>query len=62
MSKRHNKRAFEEDIPLKLRRQKVKALNFKDFGGSEINSEFSLPLKKLKISPVLQHPIFSKKK
>ena len=62
MSKRHNKRAFEEDIPLKLRRQKVKELNFKDFGGSEIDSNFKLPLKKLKISPVLQHPIFLKKK
>jgi len=30
---RHNKRVWEEDLALKLRRQKVMRLNFKDFSG-----------------------------
>jgi len=65
-----NKRTWYEDLPLKLRRQKVKRMNFKDFTGlpNKIkdrkfkgNIDFKLPIKRLqKIDNKLtKHPFYN---
>jgi len=64
-----NKRVWNEDLPVKLRRQKVVDLNFKDFIGlpnktskkkNKRNYELFLPLPRPKNSTRDQHP-FGKK-
>ena len=67
---RWNDRTWEEDLPLKLRRQKIKRMNFKDFKGlpkkikdrkfsGEI--DFKLPIKRLRKSDNLlsKHPFYN---
>ena len=67
---RWNLRTWEEDLPLKLRRQKVKRLNFKDFKGlpSKIKDrkfsgpiDFNLPISKLKRdnNKLKKHPFYN---
>ena len=65
-----NLRTWKEDLPLKLRRQKVKRLNFKDFKGlpSKIKDrkfsgpiDFNLPISKLKRdnNKLKKHPFYN---
>ena len=65
-----NKRTWNEDLPLKLRRQKVKKMNFKDFKGLpkklkdrkfSLEKEFRLPIKRLRKSDSLltKHPFYN---
>ena len=67
---RWNLRTWKEDLPLKLRRQKVKRLNFKDFKGlpSKIKDrkfsgpiDFKLPISKLKRdnNKLKKHPFYN---
>ena len=67
---RWNERTWKEDLPLKLRRQKVKRMNFKDFKGLpkklrdrkfKGNDDFKLPIKRLKkIDSLLnKHPFYN---
>ena len=67
---RWNLRTWKEDLPLKLRRQKVKRLNFKDFKGlpSKIKDrkfsgpiDFNLPISKLKRdnNKLKKHPFYN---
>jgi len=65
-----NKRTWLEDLPIKLRRQKLQRMNFKDFKGlprkikdrkfsGPIN--FNLPIRRLKKSnnKLIQHPFYN---
>lgn len=60
-----NEKVFKEDLPLKIRRQKVIDLNFKDFKGmpSKINErkngtyDFILPIPRLVSSARDRHPL-----
>ena len=60
-----NEKVFIEDLPIKIRRQKVTELNFKDFKGMPSNlSErkngkyiFKLPIKRLVNSSRDEHPL-----
>ena len=65
-----NDRTWNEDLPIKLRRQKVKRLNFKDFKGlpSKIKDrkfsgkiDFKLPISRLKKSDnkLIKHPFYN---
>ena len=65
-----NERTWQEDLPLKLRRQKVTNLNFKDFKGLPKNikertfsnkSELKLPIMRLKKNDNLltKHPFYN---
>lgn len=60
---RWNEKIWEEDLPLKLRRQRVMRLGFKDFVGlpnlvqdrrADLDNALKLPLPKLKDSPVMR--------
>ena len=67
---RWNDRTWDEDLPVKLRRQKVKRLNFKDFKGLPNNIKdrkfsgsvnFKLPISRLKKSDnkLIKHPFYN---
>ena len=67
---RWNDRTWHEDLPVKLRRQKVKRLNFKDFKGLPNNIKdrkfsgsvnFKLPISRLKKSDnkLIKHPFYN---
>jgi hypothetical protein len=67
---RWNERTWNEDLPLKLRRQKVKKINFKDFKrlpkkmkDRKLSSkdEFRLPIKRLRKNDSLltKHPFYN---
>ena len=65
-----NKQTWEEDLPLKIRRQKVKRMNFKDFSGlpNKIKDrkymgeiDFKLPITRLRKTDnkFLKHPFYN---
>jgi len=65
-----NDRTWYEDLPLKLRREKIARLNFKDFKGLPINTKnrkfsgpinFRLPISRLKKSDnkLTKHPFYN---
>ena len=65
-----NERTWQEDLPLKLRRQKVKRMNFKDFKGlpNKIKDrrftgpiDFKLPINRLRKTEnkLLKHPFYN---
>ena len=67
---RWNERTWNEDLPLKLRRQKIKRMNFKDFKGlpDKIKDrkfsgpiDFKLPISRLKKvdSKLKKHPFYN---
>ena len=67
---RWNKRTWNEDLPLKLRRQKIKRMNFKDFKGlpKKLKDrkfsgliDFRLPIKRLRKNDSLltKHPFYN---
>lgn len=59
-----NEAVWNEDLPVKLRRQKVLDLGFVDFGGLKsqgpIKPDLSLPMRKPIDSPVCGHPLYFK--
>ena len=67
---RWNNRTWHEDLPLKLRRQKVKRMNFKDFKGlpNKIKErkffgtiDFKIPITRLRKSDnkLIKHPFYN---
>ena len=67
---RWNNRTWHEDLPLKLRRQKVKRMNFKDFKGlpNKIKDrkffgtiDFKIPITRLRKSDnkLIKHPFYN---
>ena len=65
-----NERTWNKDLSLKLRRQKVKKMNFKDFKGLpkklkdrkfSLEKDFRLPIKRLRKSDSLltKHPFYN---
>ena len=64
-----NNRTFKEDLPLKLRRQKIVEMNFKDFRGMPpkisdregINYKFKLPIPRVVNSTRDRHPLNQRK-
>ena len=67
---RWNERTWNEDLPLKLRRQKIKRMNFRDFKGLPKKlkdrkfygpADFKLPIKRLRKNDNLltKHPFYN---
>ena len=65
-----NNRTWHEDLPLKLRRQKITRLNFKDYKGLPVNTKdrkflgpvnFKLPIRRLKKNDnkLIKHPFYN---